>query len=292
MGDPTGEGLRLDFERRLLLRFRGFAISSDAGLLAYRALDDVLGLTDTGTETLADARTGKNGRHRLAALLRQSVFGRLAGWKPRASARRSGRAANRVFQDKDRILAQAARWATNARGATLRCLLSYRAQSWNKSRHVVAKVEWHPGELHPRVGCIVTNPARSAEGVVAFYNQRGTCEQYIKEGKGTIKCTPLSRRTFAANVVRLQLHALTYSLGNFMRVLAMLRTAERWSPDRPGREADQDRCERRQPRVLCDVSDGRGRGAPAEVRRNPVADRPAKLTARAGMTSAWVRCDG
>jgi hypothetical protein len=60
---------------------------------------------------------------------------------------------------------------------------SYRAQSWNKPRHVVAKVEWHPGELYPRVGFIVTNLARSAEGIVAFYNQRGTCEQYIKEGK-------------------------------------------------------------------------------------------------------------
>src|SRR6516225_7304544 len=50
----------------------------------------------------------------------------------------------------------------------------YQAQSWNKSRHVVAKVEWHPGELYPRVGFIVTNLARPAERVVAFYNQRGT----------------------------------------------------------------------------------------------------------------------
>jgi hypothetical protein len=49
---------------------------------------------------------------------------------------------------------------------------------------VVAKVEWHPGELYPRVGSIVTNLARPAERVVAFYNHRGTCEQYIKEGKG------------------------------------------------------------------------------------------------------------
>ena len=74
MGDPTGEvdksGLRLDFDRRLLLQFRGSAITSDAGLLAYRELDDALGLTDTGAETLADARTAKNGRHRLVGLLR------------------------------------------------------------------------------------------------------------------------------------------------------------------------------------------------------------------------------
>ena len=85
MADPTGEAdkgaLRLEFDRRLRLQFRGSAITSDAGLLAYRELDDTLRLTDTGADTLADARTGKNGRHRLAGLLRQSVFGRLAGYE-------------------------------------------------------------------------------------------------------------------------------------------------------------------------------------------------------------------
>ena len=59
MGNPTGEAdrgaLRLDFDRR----FRGSAITSDAGLLAYRELDDTLRPTDTGADTLADARTGK-----------------------------------------------------------------------------------------------------------------------------------------------------------------------------------------------------------------------------------------
>jgi hypothetical protein len=85
MTDPTGEAdrsaLRLDFDRRLMLQFRGSTITSDAGLLAYRELDDALHLTDTAANTLADARTGKNGRHRLAGLLRQSVFGRLAGYE-------------------------------------------------------------------------------------------------------------------------------------------------------------------------------------------------------------------
>ena len=85
MADPTREAdkgaLRLDFDRRLLLQFRGASITSDAGLLAYRELDDTLRLTDTGAGRLADVRTGKNGRHRLAGLLRQSVFGRLAGYE-------------------------------------------------------------------------------------------------------------------------------------------------------------------------------------------------------------------
>jgi hypothetical protein len=105
----------------------------------------------------------------------------------------------------------------------------YQAQSWKKPRRVVTKVEWHPGELYPRVGFIITNLARPAERVVAFYNQRGTAEQWIKEGKGAIKWTRLSCRSFAANAVRLQLHALAYNLGNFMRTLAMPAAAELWS---------------------------------------------------------------
>jgi Transposase DDE domain group 1 len=97
---------------------------------------------------------------------------------------------------------------------------TYQAASWTKPRRVIAKVGWHPGELYPRVGFIVTNMSRPAERVVAFYNKRGTCEQWIKEGKGAIKWTWLSCRTFAANAVRLQLHALAYNLGNFLRTLA------------------------------------------------------------------------
>ena len=396
MGDPTGEAdkgaLRLDFDRRLLLQFRGSAITSDAGLLPYRELDDTLGLTDTGANSLADARTGKNGRHRLAGLLRQSVFGRLAGYEDvndaerlcrdpamcwvvgdraitgsAASASQMGRFETKWLSRAENLAALAdlpGQWIDkvhqrrppktivldmdssesptygdqeggaynghfgctcyhplfvfNQLGDVERCALrpgnvhsadgwravlepvivryrdrvkrlyfrgdaafanpeiyefleaegmgyairlpanrvlqdkigyllkrpagrppheirryfasfSYEAQSWKKPRRVVAKVEWHAAELYPRVGFIVTNLARPAERVVGFYNQRGTAEQWIKEGKGAIKWTRLSCRTFAANAVRLQLHALAYNLGNFMRTLAMPKTAQPWS---------------------------------------------------------------
>ena len=93
----------------------------------------------------------------------------------------------------------------------------------------MAKVEWHPGELYPRVGFIVTNLSRPVERVVAFYNKRGTCEQWIKEGKNAIKWTRLSCCSFAANAVRLQLHALAYNLANFMRTLALPEAVAQWS---------------------------------------------------------------
>ena len=106
---------------------------------------------------------------------------------------------------------------------------SYHAQSWKTPRRVVAKIEWHPGELYPRVGFIVTNLSRPAERVVGFYNQRGTAEQWIKEGKNAMKWTRLSCCSFAANAVRLQLHALAYNLANFMRTLALPEAVAHWS---------------------------------------------------------------
>jgi hypothetical protein len=106
---------------------------------------------------------------------------------------------------------------------------TYLAGSWMKSRRVVAQVEWHPGELYARVGFIVTNMARRAENVVVFYNKRGTCERWIKEGKGATKWTRRSCHSFAANVVRLQLHALAYNLGNFLRTLTTPEPIKDWS---------------------------------------------------------------
>ena len=99
----------------------------------------------------------------------------------------------------------------------------YRAKSWARDRRVVAKVEWHAGELFPRVGFVVTNLRRSPKRVIKFDNGRGTAEQWIKEGKNAIKWTRLSCRRFKDNQTRMQLFALAYNLGNFLRQMALPR---------------------------------------------------------------------
>ena len=95
MAQPAGEAesdaLRLDFDRRLKLEFHGSSVTSDAGLLAYRELDDALGLMAIAEQHLVDGRTGRNGRHDLVGMLRQSVFGRLAGYEDVNDADRLGR---------------------------------------------------------------------------------------------------------------------------------------------------------------------------------------------------------
>ena len=400
MNDATGEAetgpLRLQFDRSIKLEFRGSSISSDGGLLLYRELDDALGLTDMAAGLIGDPRTGKNGRHRLAGFLRQSVFSRLAGYEDvndadrlcrdpvmrqlvggravmngAASASAMGRfetemlvqvdnlaalidlpgrwidavhdkrppkvitldmdssespvhgdqegsAWNGHFQSKclhplfvfnqfgdlerctlrlgnvhsadgweDVLRPVLARYTSEARPSIKRrrfradaafaipalfdlleaegwdyairikgnrklyeridfltkrrpgrppnrvvrhyASFHYRAKSWSKPRRVVAKIAFHPGELFPRVGFIVTNRSLPNERVLAFYNDRGTAEQHIKEGKYALKWTRLSCTRFAANAVRLQLHALAYNLGNFLRTLAMPKEIETWS---------------------------------------------------------------
>ena len=396
MEHPTGEAdvgsLRVDFDRRLKLEFHGSRITSDAGLLAYRELDDALGLTDIAGAALSECRRGKNTRHMLTGLFRQSVFGRLAGYEDVNDADRLAHdPAMRAVVDRTGLDRQAAStsqmgrfetvWLTseanlaaladlsgawidrvharrpqttivldmdssvsethgaqegsaynghfgctcyhplfvfNQFGDLERCSLrpgnvhsaadwrdvlepvvaryrgkmkrryfrgdagyahpgiyefleaegykytirlpangvlqkrigwllkrpvgrpphdvrryyasfSYQAASWTRSRRVVAKVEWHPGELYPRVGFIVTNMTRPPERVVMFYNQRGTAEQRIKEGKNAIVWTRLSCRRFAANAVRLQLHALAYNLANFLRTLTLPEAVSNWS---------------------------------------------------------------
>jgi Transposase DDE domain group 1 len=89
----------------------------------------------------------------------------------------------------------------------------YRAASWTTARRVVAKVEFHAGELFPRVGFIVTNLKMPSRVVVRFYNKRGTAEQWIKEGKQAVKMTRLSCHRFRSNQVRLALSLLALQSG-------------------------------------------------------------------------------
>src|SRR5215212_1104935 len=94
MADATGETiepLRVTFDRRLKLGFRGTRITSDGGLLAHRELDDALGLTAMAASALAEGRRGRNIRHRLLGLLRQAVYSRLAGYEDVNDAERLAR---------------------------------------------------------------------------------------------------------------------------------------------------------------------------------------------------------
>ena len=388
MGDAKKDDLRVSFDSRLKLRFVGSKVTSDAGMLAYRELDEALGLTEIGADVLTDSRLGSNKQHQLVPLLRQSIYSRLAGYedvndaerlavdpamrhvvggraaqadKEAASTSGVGRFETEIVSDRRNLTALmnlSGQWIDKVHrrqplkelildmdssvsetygeqegsaynghfsctcyhplflfnqfgdleGAILRRgnhhsakfwrkellpvieryrhldipkffrgdaafalpklmrlledegyqyavrikanavlereiehLLTrpvgrpshkpkvfyhsfqYQAKSWQRSRRVVAKVEWHQGELFPRVGFIVTNLNKRAKNVVKFYNGRGTAEQWIKEGKNAVNWTKLSCQTFKDNQTRLQLFALAYNLANFLRRLALPR---------------------------------------------------------------------
>jgi hypothetical protein len=105
----------------------------------------------------------------------------------------------------------------------------YQAASWDRPRRVIAKVEHHLGELFPRVGFIVTTLTGTNRAVVHFYNQRGTAEQWIKEGKEATHWTRLSCHRFRANEVRLLLGVIAYNLGNLLRRLVLPLAIQNWS---------------------------------------------------------------
>lgn len=95
--------------------------------------------------------------------------------------------------------------------------LRYQAQTWDRERRVVAKIEWHDGELFPRIGFIVTNSKLTAGKVVEAYNGRGDVENRLKEWKNTLHWGKTSCRRFAANQARLPMGVLGYSLLHMLR---------------------------------------------------------------------------
>ena len=105
----------------------------------------------------------------------------------------------------------------------------YQAGCWDKARRMIAKIEWHPGELFPRVGFIVTNLPMEPDWAVRFYNLRGTAEQHIKEGKYACYWTRLSSKRLRDHEVRLQLHALAYNLATFLRCSELSEEMADWS---------------------------------------------------------------
>ena len=88
MGDRRKQALRVQFDGKLKLEFHGANITSDAGLLAFRELDEAFRLTEKGSTLLSDCRRGKNTQHTMLAMLRQSVYGRLAGLRNNIKRRR------------------------------------------------------------------------------------------------------------------------------------------------------------------------------------------------------------
>jgi hypothetical protein len=166
---------------------------------------------------------------------------------------------------------------------------SYQAQSSKKPRRVVAKVEWHPGELYPRVGFIVTNLARPAERVGGLLQPARHLRAMDQRREGSdqvdalvmpfLRCQRGSPSAPCAGLQPRQLHA---NPGDARGSGAVV-------PDEFAGEADQDRRQGRQPRPLRHVPDGRGRGAATDVPRHPAADRPTAGTADASMRGAAIR---
>ena len=133
MGDAKNDDLRVSFDSRLKLKFLGSKVTTDAGLLAYRQLDEALGLTEMADDLLGDSRLGSNKQHRLLPLLRQSIYSRLAGYEDVNDAERlsvdpamrqvvGGRAAltdkhaGRLLGHQRRSMIRWRRWATHISG--------------------------------------------------------------------------------------------------------------------------------------------------------------------------------
>jgi hypothetical protein len=97
----------------------------------------------------------------------------------------------------------------------------YRGGSWSKDRRVVGKIEWHLGELFPRVGFIVTHSRLSSKEVVQTSNGRANVENRTKEGKNTLRWDKTTCHKFDANQARLKMGLLAYNLLHILREFHM-----------------------------------------------------------------------
>jgi hypothetical protein len=114
-------------------------------------------------------------------------------------------------QIEDLLTGRVADRATRRWSAT--AAFSTRPRPGTAPRRVIAKVEYHLGELFPRIGFIITTLTGTNRAVVRFYNQRGTAEQWIKVGKTATHWTRLSCHRFRVNEVRLLLGVIAHNLG-------------------------------------------------------------------------------
>jgi DDE family transposase len=269
MGDAKSGPVRLSFNPQLCVEFRDSTLTFDAGLLLPRELDEHLGLSALIERDLCDPRIGRTYQFPLRDLFRQSIYSRLAGYEDTNDTERLAEdPAFRVLASRERretsvALTSTLHWSETevlaeernyqgllrlnrglvqheaTRSSAPRVILDidssespvqqYQAASWDRPRRVIAKVEHHLGELFPRVGFIVTTLTGTNRAVVHFYNQRGTAEQWIKEGKEATHWTGLSCHRFRANEVRLLLGVIAYNLGNLLRPLVLPLAIQSWS---------------------------------------------------------------
>jgi hypothetical protein len=167
----------------------------------------------------------------------------------------------------------------------------YQAASWDKERRVIAKIEWHPGELFPRVGFIVTNLPMEPDWVMGFYNQRGTAEQHIKEGKclslDTAVLPEVPRQRSAAATARAGLQP-----GHLPALHRAARGDGRLVVDQPAAEADQDRSPRRPPRPCHLLPAGRGGRHRLDGARHPRRHPTIASATVMCVTAIWAGIEG
>ena len=189
MGEAGKDALRVGFDRAIRLEFHGAKVSTDAGLFTYRNLDDAVQLTESSAAELFDFRTGNNIQHSLAALLRQSIYSRLAGYEDTNDAERLS---------VDPVI-----------------------------RHVVGgRAVDRTAASTSEIGRFETDVLTHPDNLAALMNMPG---QWITEGKYAVNWTRLSCHNFDDNQVRLQLFALAYNLGNVLRRLALPASVKHWT---------------------------------------------------------------